>query len=520
MPVQTVSAPLVAATQRRSRATLGGGTGYANAAPRGKGKQYINCYPYSEGGEVYIRPRNGWEIDTIVLSTGVTAVRGLFSWNVDGSVYSAIDSKVYKDTTANAATIVNGSASNVYFTSIDTGTQYVVALTEDKMYTYDTAFTQVAVTDGDFPTNLVPGIVSLDGFIFVMDNQGFIYNSNVNDPTAWNPEDFINAEYETDKGVAIHKLGNYVVALGSNTAQIFYNASLSPGSPLRPIKQATRNIGCYDANTVASAEDSMYWVAESDAPGSLGVVMLQGTTIKKISPPWVDAILDTYRAASGKGLPLSSTNQPAFCYRDRGQLLYVVSTGSSSICYNAINGEWAEWTAVTGGKSNPIQYSTNGILFGQPDQGYSGSDSFKCLQQHRNLGATSANTWISVDTNLEDIGNHNSATFTQNFFAEFYPVIITANINLGTRANKFHHILEVIGDKMTSTSNAVISYSDDDGNTWVAAGTVDMNDFRPQLHALGRFQERVFCIEMEAQQRIKALELTVNVGANAEGTNA
>ena len=526
MPVQTITVTLSAPSNYRSSSKVSQTptTDPTDTDHRGTGKQYINCYPTVRGGKIYIRPRAGWALDTLVLNASTTnfTTQGLFTWNVDNETYSSVSSTMYKDTTANGSAMTGAAINfNTYFTSIDTGTQYVVALNNDTLFTYDTSFTQTIVTDPDFPSNLVPGVVSLDGFIFVMDDQGFIYNSNINDPTAWNPEDFINAEYEPDKGVSLRKLGNYVVALGSNTTQFFYNASTSPGSPLRPIKQANRNIGCIDGDTVAHAEDSLFWVAQSDAPGNLGVVMAQGTTITKISPPWIDEIVTNFATSVTKGQPLNAESRQAHAFRRDGELFYLIGNPNVSVCYNATVKEWSLWYSETSATDG--LHTRRGFIRSQPDQGYSGYSKYKILTSYEFSATNSVASIWEMDggdaISLTDPGTTRTAQIPG--VRNFKPVVVTDNIRFNDRSNKFLYKLEVLGDKTSTEAPLGVLYSDDDGETWVNAGDVDMNDFRPQLHALGRFQERIFLLQMNSvNHRITSLEMTLEVGTNAEGTNA
>ena len=61
----------------------------------------------------------------------------------------------------------------------------------------------------------VPGIVFLDGYFFVMDENAKIYGCELNTPTDWNALNFISAIKEPGAGKAIAKSQNYVNPLST-----------------------------------------------------------------------------------------------------------------------------------------------------------------------------------------------------------------------------------------------------------------------------------------------------------------
>jgi len=58
--------------------------------------------------------------------------------------------------------------------------------------------TMTQVTDPDYPASTVPGVVYLDGTIYVMNSQGVIFGSDLNNPTSWSALNFISANSEAD----------------------------------------------------------------------------------------------------------------------------------------------------------------------------------------------------------------------------------------------------------------------------------------------------------------------------------
>ncbi|MDE2097572.1 MAG: hypothetical protein KGL39_10025 [Patescibacteria group bacterium] len=204
---------------------------------------------------------------------------------------------------------------------------------------YDNELTQI--TDNNYPLVTVPGVVQLDGYIFVMDSNGVIYNSNLQDQRIWNSLDFIQAEVEPDGGVAIAKHLNYIVAFGKWSTEFFYDAGNALGSPLARVDNAFFPIGCANGNSVVAMDTSVIWVSqtkEDNAKAGRGreVTMLNGMTPKKISTPFVDRILSNDSMRNIRALTLKS----------QGHDFYILTLVDSliTVVYDMTIGVWYQWT--------------------------------------------------------------------------------------------------------------------------------------------------------------------------------
>ena len=115
-------------------------------------------------------------------------------------------------------------------------------------YTYD-GTTLTKVTDADYPDPTVPGLGYLNGRFYVMNTNGDIYNSDEDAPSSWGALNFVNAQFEPDAGVAIARAGEYIVALGVYTTELFWDAKNLTNSPLSAVENGVRLTGCADGNT-------------------------------------------------------------------------------------------------------------------------------------------------------------------------------------------------------------------------------------------------------------------------------
>jgi len=122
------------------------------------------------------------------------------------------------------------------------------------------------IIDADFPTSLRTGpIVQLDGYFFVCDFNGNIYQSALNDPSSWAATDVLNADYSGDQMFLLFKVGNYIGAAGrGGTVQYFYNAGNPTGSILSPAQNLTLS-GVSVITTPLQFDGSLYCLC---APGN------------------------------------------------------------------------------------------------------------------------------------------------------------------------------------------------------------------------------------------------------------
>ena len=166
--------------------------------------------------------------------------------------------------------------------------------TGQSTFTYEIGTTPTSPATGTITASVeggtVPGIVYLDGYFLVMDINGAIYNSGIDDPSTWGALDFITAQKEDGQGIALAKSREYVVALKEWSTELFYNAANATGSPLGPVDTGFAQVGCANGWSVAEIDGSIIWVGQSRA-GGRGVWMRDGINSVKVSTPDVDRIL-------------------------------------------------------------------------------------------------------------------------------------------------------------------------------------------------------------------------------------
>jgi hypothetical protein len=328
------------------------------------------------------------------------------------------------------------------------------------------------VTDTNYPTTTVPGVVSLGGFLNVMTPTGEIHSNQIDDPTTWPSLNFVTADYEDDPGVALAKHLNYVVALGQSTTQFFYdNGANQPiGSPLAPYQSANMRIGCANAFTVISLSGMLYWEATSTS-NARTIIRMNGMSVETVSTFFIDRIIGDSVAVSDYAFELGTAD---------GRSLYVLATVLNEfMVYDTKFGEWYEWDPFA---EIEVAFSTSFQL-----------GVYKCLSSSGKLVS------VSTDTYTDD---------SIPFFLE----VQTPLDDHGNMFRKFWGRLSLVCDQTNpGDSNVTISATDDDYQTYKNFGTIDTSLTRPSITRLGSSRRRAWVFaQNDAIPSVRPIALEVS----------
>lgn len=386
------------------------------------------------------------------------------------------------ETFAGTETVVShltGSSSRVYWALIDTDPRVLCVQCDGDLYTISDADVVTRVTDTDYPSNVIGGIVYMNGYIFVSTTKGQIYNSNAGDETAWTATDFLTAEAQSDDGVSIIRYKDNIVAFGEYSTQFFYDAANASGSPLSKVEGSVTSIGCCSATTVVNVDPTVFWVGQ-DSGGGRFICSLEGYVVQKVSNPYINRLLN----AEGAGI----TSCNAYAMRVDGHQFYIVNLNSQgiSIVYDVDMKLWFKWTLYTGGAETYFKFIDH---ITDDDEGN--------FLLHETDGYFYS---FDIDT-YQDAGQ------------TIYVSGQTALFDGDTQENKFMERLEVVGDHETTAATLTISYSDDNYKNFSTGRAVDLVG-RPYLTRLGRFVRRAFKYTFESNDpmRLKSFMVTVNKG--------
>jgi hypothetical protein len=212
---------------------------------------------------------------------------------------------------------------------------------------------------------LVPGIVTLKGLWYVLDVQGKIWASDRTAAPTWPVLNYIAISNSIGAGVALGKLGDYLVAFGVLGYQFFYDAGVSPGAPILPVENGTGPCGmsAKAPMSLASSHSSLFWVGTA-ITGGLCIYQLTGTAVAEISTPGVNRFLTALFAnlldfgdsgvypavpapAAVRGSVFRSAGHEFYALTVQAPSASAVGTGGETLVYNITTKNWNVWSQQT-----------------------------------------------------------------------------------------------------------------------------------------------------------------------------
>jgi hypothetical protein len=407
-----------------------------------------------------------------------------FYWAVNDNVYAV---KPDVGTSVRTVCTLNTSTGSVGFCSyLKSDNTRRVIFSDGTDLWVDTYATPSCsrVVDADMPTPHEPCPIYIDGYVFLIKkNTGDIYNSNLDDPTAWTAGDFITAEISSDYLLRLVKAKNYIVAFGYNSLEYFYDAGNATGSPLSRNASPYRSIGYITG--LCTIGDVTFFVGQ-DEKLNVCVFMLDGFEIKRISNSVVERTIQT-NTSSVNAKSRANLDKPGYAVSVSGHNYYVLPLTTTTWVYDLSEKEWYEWKGSDG----------NGLAIQAAWSMYNGSM----------YVAIDGQTYISVlsPALYQDFGSNYTCRYTSEL------------IDGGTANWKYLHkfALNCSQEESSGTSNVTLTWSDNDWNSSSGASrSINVFSISPQIYRLGRFRKRSFRMEYAANYPFWLLgfNLHLNVG--------
>lgn len=477
---------------------------------------------------------------------------------ITGTVYPAFSAAWVGGTTTVAVTFNFGATAFSYAyvepTSPATGSPIltVAAVTVDAAFTFAIGGSPATPATGTITAQgsggMVPGLPYIDGWFVVMDTNGVMWHSALDDPTSWPALNNLTAQNENGGGRALAKLVNYLVALKEWSTEFFVDAKFQTGFVFSPVDGGFSNIGCASGDSLAKFEGMLAWVGQTREQGR-GVYALSGLQPpQKISSPDVDRILngDSLVTVYAYGLKLD------------GHSLYLLTLPDTGITlvYDFAAQSWTTWTFLTIGSSVPVTSitlsgtvatvlcaSAHGLSDGDPvSMGGAAQTAYNGIFQAGVIDSTSYTVEVRGSP-ATATGSITATPYTSSYFpfaryadiqglnlllhksnGHLYQVdsslyqdggvpidlfIRTARLDGGSDATKRMPRLVIVADNVTDS--LMVRHSDDDSQTFSSYRRVDLDFNRPVLRRLGSFRRRTIEIRHTGNTapRIEALELEV-----------
>ena len=410
-----------------------------------------------------------------------STIRGCYYWEDQDKLYIATSDDI-AIVTASTGTLV-ATLSTAFGTTtgtvgfceflFDTNNTKICATDGTTLITIDSANTKVIVTDVDLPAPHIPQPVFLDGYLFlVKTDTADIYNSDLNNPTAWTSGDFLTAEMTADKIRAIANLNNYLIIFGSGSIEYFFDAGNAAGSPLQKYDTPHKYIG-YVGGLAKSGNDLIF-VGNTNASGNQ-IYLARDLKVDPISTPPI-------RRAAG-----SYTTMNAAVISYGGHDFYHLNIDSLSYQYDLKTELWTR-TAFKGTEYLPIIYAVSVNVTG--------------------VGTVSitAHSGSSTLYYFKPSAYRDDAT-------NFTMRIITDNQLFDTYRQKTCSRMLLLGDRSSSSANASVSWTDNDYQSYSTPRNIDMSVEFPVLTQLGQFRRRAWKIEwtQNLPMRFKHIEVDLNM---------
>lgn len=452
-------------------------------SPTDKDQKFVNCFPMTLTnpltGKVtaYVIKRPGFASYSTPAAGEVGTALHVWAGNGNKimSAFGATNSTLYDGLTSKGA--ITGKATAITETVITTTPTLVISSNDNTAWYHDTT-TATKITDAQFPGNagktLAGTFAHMDGYAFILDTEGTLWNSDLNTVTSWTAMGFIKTNVSPDIGVACIKHRSTIVAFGSQSMEVFRNAGNATGSPLSRIEEATQQIGLLSANALGSVNDVLAWVGTSRT-GDIGVYLYDGGTPQRVSNPFIENQISL----------LGSTNIRLQTARFYGRSFVIIMGANSTYVYAIEDKAWHEW-------------SSNSILWTSIDGQAIGSG---VLTYALSSIGTAGKVYVinPADLSFQDNGNAFTAT------------IRTSLIDHDTGALKVCASVEVICDTETS-GDMTIQWTDDDYQNYSTARTVSMSAGRRKLNRCGSYRRRAYVLSHSENtpMRVEALEMDIS----------
>lgn len=430
----------------------------------------------SKDEEYYVTKRDGcslypWESPD-------TNIRGIYYWEDEDKLYVAYEDKITIITASNGIGEIeiapfSTTEGEVSFTEFyyEDGSSKVVVGDGTTLITLDSSNTVVTCTDPDLPS-FIPNLLFLDGYLFlVKTGTSDIYNSDLNDPLAWTPGDFISAEMLPDTVIRISRLNNYLVVFGSSSVEYFFDAGNASGSPLQRNDTPVKQIGFLGG--FATHGNKLIFVGQY-ANNTPEIFLLEDFKMEKIT------------LAPLRRLIQQSNEFSASVVSNGGHDFYILSSNGETYVLDLETRLWTAW-AFKQTSSFSINFSVSVFLS-------SGYCSLFTLVGDSKL-------YFFAPTVYRD--DETAFTFSG----------ITQRMSHDTLNRKFMSRLCVYADK--TEGDLEISWTDDDYQTFSTPREVSLNKNRPSIYRLGSFFSRAFKFSFTENQpcRIMNMEVSFNIGA-------
>lgn len=333
------------------------------------------------------------------------------------------------------------------------------------------------ITDVNYPPVTVPGFCYLDGIYYVMNPQGEVIGSALEDGTTWPPLNFIEADLSLGPGTGLYRHLNYLIAYYQQGIQFYFDGDsaqgdVSAGTQLAPVSNASWTSGLASGDSVVEMTDLSFFLARDSKQG-LVCVMINGLQMQVISTPFIDKIsnLSTLTGLRSFGMRLAGHSFYGLTFPDL----------NCTLCYDVQVNQWYQWSSLIGGVE---QYFVGACYL----QGQG-----KNLMQSLVDGSVFAmDPTVFVDAS-----------------GPLRVTAVTALYDYGTINYKRIASMFFLGDNINSS--ITVDQTDDDYQTFKTPKVVSLLPTRKQIQRGGRFRRRAFRMVHEDNTPLRLCDVKLDI---------
>lgn len=339
----------------------------------------------------------------------------------------------------------------------------VVVADSDAYYTDGATYTAVQITDVDFTARGAKYVKFMDNYLLFMEpNSGRFFCANLASAINFDALNFATAEGSPDRLVGMEVDHRQVLLFGTDSLEIWENTGAT-GFPFERAINGLIEIGCFNGDTVAKLDNSVFWVANDYT-----VRRLNGSTPQRVSTHAVEQFLTTVDISTGR----------AYGYSQDGHFFYVLSFEEGCWVYDATTNEWHERSSYP---NTYYRYQTQATAYGR-------------------VWVGDAYDFYVRELDPEAYGEPGSIPQVMQW--TYQPVY-------AENKRAFHERIEVVMDVGVGTTTGqgsdpeiMCEYSDDGGRTWTALPA-------KSIGPLGSYQQRVFWTGLgSARQRVYRMSVS------------
>lgn len=446
--------------------------------------------------------------------------RGIYYWEENSKLYIVNDASIYA-TTQNSAAVGTMTTGTEAVTIVETlGTPYLVFLDaeNDEGWYMTTAESLTQITT-NFPTTLCHGGTTLDGYLFVMDEDGVIYNSDVNTVT-FGATSFLTAERANDKGVYLGQHHDHVVAFSTRSIEFLYDNNNETGSPLNRRQDISYNVGGVSGLAFWENGDTTYFIG-SQPSGQMAVYEMKNFQLNPISPDSLNSYITQSITQESLKFRLSGMQ---FMGHDFLVMTVYTLTGAApgeivpkvSFSYDSFTKRWEFITTVvnshtlfpvmaftkrTGGHNATVAARTGEGIF------YNG-DIFNINDR-----------LIPIDTLLGSDGVYADGVYEPDVYVgsvvsagENIPITMrTGLLDFGFSGYKTQKAVNADMESTSATQTLTIKKSNEVTNSFDSGKTIDTSKARKEKRMGGRFIRRNYQAEYSGDEQIFITALDVEL---------